>query len=433
MSNTGVLAGGRIVNAVFSFVYIAWTVRALGLETFGVMLLITTFASLVSDLTHLHSWQTLLHYGARYLRRGRPGTFSSVLAFCIRSDMLSASAGAVTGIAGVLLFSSLMGWPPSARPAAMLCMLTILFMNTGWAVGVLQIGRRFKWLMLFQAFSSCVRTAGCGIGYFFHFGLGYFLAVWSSAQITLFLLSVTAAFALVRGDLGAVFPWREIVRPVRQFPGIRSFTLSVSATEILDELFQQGGMLVIGGVLSARDAAVFRVTRQISSAISRLAAMMTPTVYPEFAALRDAGDWRSFRSLLRRLLALIAGVSLAALVLAETIGEPVLSYMLHAHWPGGRTLLVLLLVSSLLDVGLIPVRPVLTLMGRVSLLLRVRTVVICFYFAALWPALRLFGVKGAALCSVIASGVMFVTCLVPVLSWVSGRVRATSDQSGRSR
>lgn len=69
LGNTGILIGSRVVNAVCSFVYVAWAAQALGLQNFGIMLLVTTFAAMVCDVTHLQSWQSLLHYGTSYFEK----------------------------------------------------------------------------------------------------------------------------------------------------------------------------------------------------------------------------------------------------------------------------------------------------------------------------------------------------------------------------
>lgn len=110
-SNTGFLITGRATNAICSFVYIAWAVRALGLKQFGELMLITTFGAAISIATHLQSWQPLLHFGTDPFTNGRRAQFSRVLAFCIRADYLSGSVGWLVGTVGVVLFGTYMGWP----------------------------------------------------------------------------------------------------------------------------------------------------------------------------------------------------------------------------------------------------------------------------------------------------------------------------------
>ncbi len=75
LANTGVLLGGRAVNAVLSLGYMALAARSLGIGAFGVLVLINTFAQFVSDVAKFQAWQTILHFGAAPLAEGRRADF----------------------------------------------------------------------------------------------------------------------------------------------------------------------------------------------------------------------------------------------------------------------------------------------------------------------------------------------------------------------
>lgn len=422
LSNTGVLITGRVVNAVCSFVYVAWTAQTLGLDAFGVMILVTTFASLVSDITHLQSWQALLHYGTAPFSQKKYDQFYNILAFCVRADFLSGAVGMICGLGAIMLVGPVfLGWPASIKPDALLCMLTILFMNTGWSTGMLRLCNRFKLVTFYEFITTCVRTGGCGIGYLLHLGLGYFLFVWCATQLTMFLSCTGAGLYLLRKQTGAFLPLKTLLSPVRNMPGIWKFTLSTSVNQVLESVFQQGGTLVIGAVLGAGEAAVYRVARQISNGLSKPAQMMLPTLYPEFIRFRDKQDWLGMRQVTLKLFGLIAAFSILVFLLTITVGNSLFSYMLHHSWPGQKTILVLLVSSALLDIGLVPLEPLLTVLGQIAMVLRARITVIAVYFPLLYVLLLQWGVDGAALSSVLASFLMVVVCGIPVFSFLCGR------------
>ena len=423
LGNTGILIGSRVVNAVCSFVYVAWAAQTLGLQDFGVMLLVITFASMVCDITHLQSWQSLLHYGTSYFERKQFDRFYDVLTFCIRADFISGLVGVLTGLGGVaLLGGSFMGWSPQVQLDAALCMLTIFFMNTGWSTGMLRLCNRFKLVPVYEFLTTCVRTGGTGIGFMYHLGIGYFLLVWSLTQLTMFVSCSCAGVYLVKKQTGGFPSLSHIVLGRSGIAGIWPYTIKTSVNQVLESFFSQGATLLIGGRLGASEAAVYKVARQISNGLAKPAQLMIPTLYPEFIRLRDAQDWQGIRTVIFKIFGLIIAFSALSLVLTATVGNRLFSYMLHDVWPGQQTILLLLVAGSLLDICLIPLEPFLVMIDRVSILLRWRIIVMCLYFPLLFVFMEFGGIKGASLETLLASLMMFVACALPVLRQLNHKV-----------
>ncbi|MFT8737383.1 MAG: lipopolysaccharide biosynthesis protein [Zymomonas mobilis] len=427
ISNTGILIVGRVLNAICSFVYVAWTSQALGLNIFGVMLLITTFATLISDITRFQSWQTLVHYGSKPFQEKQFDQFDDILAFCVRADFLSAAFGMFVGLSGILILgTSTLGWPTAVKPDALLCMLIILFMNIGWSTGMLRLCNRFKLVTVYEFITTCVRTGGCGIGYLLHMKLGYFLFVWCMTQFTLFVTCSCAGLYLLYQHTGRTLPIRKIFTFVTPIKGMWQFTLSVSFNQILDSVFQQGGTLAIGSSLGAGEAAVYRVARQISNGLSKPAQMIIPTLYPEFIRFRDKGDWQGMRLVTLKIFGLVLAFSLLVFFLTLLVGERLFTYMLHYSWPGEKTILVLLVCSALFDICLVPIEPLLTVMKRISFVLKTRISIIACYFLFLYGLMHIAGINGAALSSVITSFLMLAICAIPVVRWFT---RSKAEES----
>lgn len=426
LGNTGILIGSRVVNAVCSFVYVAWAAQALGLQNFGIMLLVTTFAAMVCDVTHLQSWQSLLHYGTSYFEKKQFDRFNDVLIFCIRADFISGLVGMLAGLAGVaLLGGSFMGWNKHIQFDAALCMLTILCMNTGWSTGMLRLCNRFKLVPVYEFLTTCVRTAGTGIGFFCHLGIGYFLLVWSLTQLTMFVSCSCAGIYLVKKHIGHFPSLSRILGTRTRIPDIWSYTVKTSINQVLESFFSQGATLLIGGRLGASEAAVYKVARQISNGLAKPAQLMIPTLYPEFIRMRDAQDWKGIRSVILKIFGIIIAFSLISLILTATVGNRLFSYMLHDVWPGQQTILLLLVGGSLLDICLIPLEPFLVMVGRISILLRWRVIVMCLYFPLLFVFMGVGGIKGASLETLLASLMMFVVCALPVLRLLNRKVAQT--------
>jgi len=424
-SNTGFLISSRIINAVCSFAYVAWAVHALGLKTFGVLLLITTFVTLVSDMTHLQSWQTLLHYGASAFEARDRRRFMPILGYCIRSDMISATIGLAGGVMVIALAgTSFLGWSDVVKRDAIWMMLTVAFMNTGWSTGVLRLSNRFGLAALFDFGSTCVRTLGYLTGYLCHAPLEFFLFIWFLHQFALFLLTSLGGLVLMRRHMGGEIGLVSALLTPSETSGIWGFTLRVSVNQILDALFRQGGTLIIGAMLGARDVAIYRVTKQICDGLAKPAQMMIPSLYPEFVRFRDSQNWSELRHVTRRLAMVILGFSVLAVLIALFGGKAILHLMLHDRFDHEKLIILLMVCSALLEVCIIPLETLLTVMGRLAAILRYRLAVIALYFGILAGLLALCGVTGAALASVVCSVLIFVICLVLAARWISPRYAA---------
>lgn len=435
MGNTTITVFGRILNAICSFVYIPWTVQTIGLSSFGQMLLVISYCMLVSDITHLHSWQPLLHFGTASYEEKNSRRFYQILAFCMRSDFISGLTGMGVGIFGILLFSHTMGWPDALCHMAELCAVTILFMNRGWPVGVMWLLNKFKVSTTIELMGTLTRTIGSFVGYEMGYGLGFFLGVWCVTQLVLFVLYNGFGTYLVHKNVETSFPLRELFLPTLRIKGIWKLTIGASLNEILVSFYKQISTLLIGAWIGAADAAIFRVASQITNAIAKPATMLIPTIYPEFIRFRDERNWKDFRHTMLRLMGTISALSVVILVVSLCFGSSILDYMLHYHSASGGMLISILAVSALLDVATVPLEPLLTVMGKVYSVMRIKITAIFIYIPVLLFLTNLLGIWGAALASVIASVIVFFWCAVRATT-VFSRVNRSeipqtiSDKSG---
>lgn len=418
-SNTGFLVCSRILNALFSFAYVAWAVHALGIGPFGILLLVTAFVTLVSDMSHLQSWQALLHFGAAPFACGDRPVFRSILALCIRADLLSALTGCLAGIAIVFVTgTAIMGWSDAVRLDGMWMMATVLVMNTGWSVGLIRLCNRFGLAALFDFAATCTRTAGYLVGYLLHLSLGYFLFAWFLHQLVLFVLTTGCGLVLYRRAMGPTLPLFRAVLAERGIAGFWGFTLRVSSNQILDAIFRQGGTLVIGAILGVREVAIYRVTKQICDGLAKPAQMMIPSLYPEFVRFRDNRDWTMLRHVIRRLALIIGGFSCLAVLVAVFGGRTIVSLMLHQTYPGELAIILLMVGSALMEICIVPLETLLTVLGRLASVLRYRMLTIAGYFPVLGGLLMTCGITGAALASLLCSAFILIACLGLVPRWI---------------
>lgn len=411
MSNTALLISSRIINAICSFVYVAWAAQALGLANFGYLLLVTTFVSLICDITHLQSWQCLLHYGTSFFEKKEFSKFHDILAFCIRSDFISGLIGAVVSFSLIYFFGgSLLHWPSDIQFKAILCSLTILCMNTGWSTGVLRLCNKFKYVTCYELITTTVRTIATYIGFVKHCTLDYFLFVWCLTQLTMFFSCTLFGVYLTKKSTGSLPEVRSIFSLKTPQEGMWKYNINTSVNQILEAIFLQGATLAIGSSLGPKDAAVYRVARQIGNGLVKPAQLMIPSLYPEFIKMRDKEDWSGIKFIINKTFIVVLAVSALVLFIVYFFGQDIISYMLHQKTTYGFSVLFILCCNSIINIMMVPLEPYIIMIGKVGNLLKIRIFVIFIYFSLIELFMSKWGIIGSSIEILLSSLILFSFC-----------------------
>ncbi|WP_339076866.1 lipopolysaccharide biosynthesis protein [Acetobacter sp. AC2005] len=413
--NTGYILGGRGFCAVLSLITTAVSARALGLQDYGVLLLINSFVLSCSAGLRFQSWQPLLQYGSSLYRNGDRHPFQMLLRHCMLLDGIGAVAG--MGLALLLCewFGNLLGWGDASSATPFWYMTVILFMNTGGAMGVMRLLDRYELSVLADSGSGLIRLVGSLAGLFWHWSFTSFLVIWYLSTAASFFINYgMGAYLLLRSDSLQNFrifgvPW---VSPIK---GIWRFIFSVSINQALARLSSRLTVMIVGAVLGPQSAAIYNVTWQISDGLARPAQMMTPALYPELVALKDKRDWTSIRQVTHRILQVLGVFSAAVLAIVFVLGPWLLHVLLTVPWSGTRTLLLLMTLTAILDLWDVPLEPLLVSLNRAHQILLGRLFTMCVTLPLLYFLTSGLGMTGAGLATLIGELVIFLTRLVPYM------------------
>ncbi len=415
LRNAGYLVAGTGAGAVMGVATTALAARTLGLEGFGVLLLINAFAGSVSAATRLQSWQPLLQFGSAWFHAGETGEFQTLLRHAMMLDGLGAVAGVAIGLPLAWLAGPWLGWGGHGV-AAVAYVTVVLFMNTGSAMGMMRLSNRFKIAAAADTVGAAVRLAGTLAGMLLHWRLPAFLAVWYLATVTAFIIDALVLRRIVRrtpslaGFRLTGVSWRSRVR------GIWKLTVATSGNQALIGLSSKLGILLVGAALGPGDAALYRVTAQIGEAVSQPVQLLTPALYPEFVRLRDRQEWPGLRRIVWRVLQGLAAFSVLALLVAVVAGPWLLATLLGVHRPHVLALLLLMTAAAVVDLWDVPLEPLLVALGRAKQLLYGRLGVMLLSLPLLYGLSRLAGLEGAAAASLLREAGIFLSRLLPFLA-----------------
>ncbi|NHN89585.1 lipopolysaccharide biosynthesis protein [Acetobacter conturbans] len=430
--NVGVLTLGRILSALCSFVHVAFAVRALGLADFGLLILIHSLAMTGSTLSRLQTWQTLIRFGSDAFFSRNVTQLRNVASFCIRLDALSAVAALVFSLVAVQIYAASTHWSAHERMLADLYACIAPFMYTGWCHGILRMAGRFHLVPITDGFTALAKMIGVLIAYALHLSLGWFLIIWAIA--ILFDYALYTGFALSILKSRCDFSYFRAFRDWRWFEaGMWSFTRDVSANQTLAGVSTHLATLLVGKGLGSAEAAVFRVCRQIASGIVTPAQLISPVLYPELVKMRDRQDWAGLKKVTLRIFAILIAISSVLLLLTGTVGSRIFRYLLDVHVPHTSFYITVMLLAAIFSLLIVPLEPLLIVVGHLRLLVKARILVTLLYFPALYLLTLHFHLTGACIATAGASVSIFLACLVGTLLFARNiRAQKGVDPSGQT-
>jgi O-antigen/teichoic acid export membrane protein len=215
------------------------------------------------------------------------------------------------------------------------------------------------------------------------------------------------------GDLyGWFLAWRELrrrrllngIRPTLRpetLPGAWRFAIHVNLTASVQAAWGPIARLVVGGLLGAAGAALFRVASSLSDSASKPADLLAKAFYPEVVRM-DLSTKKPWKLMLRGT-ALASALALLAILILLLGGEPIVSFLFGRQFLGAYDALVILMVVPFISVFSFPLPPMLYALDRPDGPLKARLFGTILYFLIIAPLCWNFGVNGAAIAFVVGN------------------------------
>lgn len=418
LNNAGILLGGKALNAVIGLAAIALTARTLGVEMFGVLVLIHAYIQTVGEIVKFQSWQALLNFGTGHFLDRRIPEFHRVLRFSLLLDFVSGIAGIAIAIAGILIVGEHLGWQQADRGLAILYALSIFFNVSATPTGALRLTDRFKLLAAESTIESWVKLIGAAIAWVWGAGLAHFLMIWFIAKVASFVfLFGAAAWALKREGMLKSFRWWQTGGWTTGMDGVWRFVWSTNFNSTLGLAFTHVGTLMVGALLGATDAALYRIAKQLADAVAKPAKLIVPALYPELARLALNPDRAALRKLVRQLALAAGGVATLLLVIVALIGGQALALLIGPEFAAAEPVMLWLLAGAVIGIWAVPLEPLLISTGSAGSAFWMRLIVTIAYVPVLYWMTIQQGLQGSGAATVIGATALLLGQVWLVRRW----------------
>lgn len=404
LKNTGYLAVSKVVAAIAGIAVLAFSGRSLGLETFGMLILVASYAQAANGLSKFQTWQLVVRFGGQALAKSDEDTFKRAIGFGLGLDLASGLAGMVAALALLPLLGGWFGIERGYVVAAAAYCLIIPGMAATTPVGVLRALDRFDLLSWQGTAKPILRAVLTGIAFLDGWGFTAFLLIWIGTELAseLFLWFLCAREMKRRNLIAGTRPTLK----QRELDGAWAFAIRVNLTCSLESAWGPIARLIVGGLLGPASAAAYRVAASLADSVKKPTDLLAKAYYPEVVRM-DFATKHPWRLMLRGT-ALAGLVGFIGLLVMASAGRQLVNAIFG---PGFETVYPVLLIMMLVPaIGILtfPLPSMLLALNRPSAPLVARLVGTVAYLALIYPLSTRFGLSGAAWAFVIGNALMAV-------------------------
>lgn len=395
--NAGILLSGNIGASMLGLISLALTARALGAESFGILVLISTYVLVIDRLINFQSWQAIIKYGAEALEQPDHDEFKSLLKFGFILDIGTAFAGTLIAASGASFVGHWQGWNPDTVLMATLYSATILFHISGVPTAILRLFDRYKLFSLIAVIAAAIKLLGITTAYLNDAGLWAFLIIWAFTDILGKILLLIMTWHELKRRSYLPLHQVSIGQITARFPGIWGFVISTNLNTSIRMTSREADVLVIGALLTPTDVGLYKIAKQVASILGTLADPLYQSIYPEFARLRAKKDNQNLIKLSIRSSALAGAIALLIWGLLLLVAEPLLYYIFGSQYVPAQLVMIWYVSALVIAVAGFPLTPIMLALGKPNVALWNYIISTLFYFWILLSLLDKFGIVGAGI------------------------------------
>lgn len=395
--NAGALLSGNMVAWILGLVTFAITARILGQTQFGILVLITTYVTIVDRLLNFQSWQALIKYGADALVRESDDDFKSIVKFCTLLDAATAILGTIVATAAAFWVGQWLAWERETVLMAALYSFVILFNINGTPTGILRLFNRFQLFAVQNIISAAIKFVGIIILLFIGADLWSVLLLWMATTIIgqLLLLGLGWRELRIQGFNG--IHKASIGDISNQHPGVWGFILTTNLNSSIRMTSRELDTMIVGGMVGVEGASLFKIAKQIAAIPAMLSDPLYQAIYPDLSKLWVKGDIKKFKQLIVRSGLIAGGVATIIWLGVILFGSLFIQLTFGAEYVAAQPILVWYMLAMVIAIYGFPLHPAMLSMGRPKTTFWIHLLSTIAYFPLLFVFIKWMDLVGAGI------------------------------------
>lgn len=418
LRHCSVLVAGDVVANGISVISLGLTARALGPATFGMLVLIQTYAAIVDEIVNFQSWKALIKFGAGHVHAEDREPLKGVLKVGVLLDAGSALAAALLAVAGSFVLARWKGLDGDVTGMLVVTSLGLVCNVAGTPIAVLRLFERFRLFSVQKSVAAAVKLVGVVLAVALGGGLWSFVVVWLVAAVTGRLLLILFGWRTLRrsGVTGLLRAraerWKEVTR----------FAIWTNVITTVSLPIKQLDMALVGMLVSLESVGVYKLIKQIALLMTMVSDSVYQVIYPRLAGRIAAEDPHGAAAEARRTGLVLLGFTTSAAVLVALVGPSLITLLFGEAYSRDPLSLDTYMFLRAISCAFVVVHPLFLAMGFVRQELGILVFANLLYLGAAWVLGSAFGLIGI----VLAYGLQFSAVLAPKLVILRGHLRRTA-------
>lgn len=408
---------GKAVTSVTGLVTLALLARHLGPTKFGVLALLRTVVVVTEQYANFNTWQAVIKYGTQATADGRREDVKRVIKLATVIDVTTAIIATLVIVGLAFVIPEVFDWSAELSILCVIYSVTVLTRVAGVADGIFRICDAYRVQAIASTISALSSTFAIVVAVLLDASLaGCVIALAIGEVVGNVFLTWAAFWVAAKHGFGG---WlNSSLRGARRtFPGILHFMVTTNAQLTVRKTMGEADMFIVGGMLGAFASGLLRVIKQLGTLPARVFLPFEQVLFTELARFSAAGDFQSFRRLLRRSVGLATIGSLALWIVAAIAAEPIIRVVAGEAFSGAAPAFRWYLLAMVLGVANAPVLRSMILLGRPGTLFMLDLVTLVFLVGALIAGAWAWGLIGVSI-ALLVHRVLHIVCA----TWLVARL-----------
>ena len=298
--NAGYLLGGDLLASAMRMITIALTARALGVENFGILVLLQTYVAVIDRVVNFQSWQALIKYGAEHRSRGQHEHLDDIFKLGFLIDLSTALIGAIVAASLARWAGSWLQWNEIIVEYAVFYSAVIAFNIEGTCIAVLRLHDRFGLLGGQKVVAASVKLFATVIAFATTDSLVVFVGLAAICQVIGYLVLIGLSFWQLHKLKLKPIRKGSAARAMRENHGFMSYIVTTNLHATFRMIPDQLDFLIVSVVLGNAATGIYKVAKETARILTRLVQPLYQSIYPELTRLSAARQYARLFQVVKR-------------------------------------------------------------------------------------------------------------------------------------
>nr|NIP30669.1 oligosaccharide flippase family protein [Candidatus Dadabacteria bacterium]NIQ15139.1 oligosaccharide flippase family protein [Candidatus Dadabacteria bacterium] len=372
--------------------------RMLGLELYGLLVLIRAFVDILNSLFDFGVWETATKYVGTFLTQGNKDKTKAMIKLSYVVDISSGLFAFFIVYLSANIASEYIIKSPESAPLVSIYALSLLISTSNKTSDALfRVFDRFKTMVLILTFQNFIRLMlviivlymgmgleGVLISFIIASFLGFSMRIWSVTNI----LNQNEIKNWWSVRLGII---KQHFKEIAWFLANTSFNATIRMTA--DNFL---GVLVLGYIAGKEAVAFYKVARSVVKVLTSIADPLYETIYPELVRILSSNQINEYKSIVKyaakNLMKITAPIAAVIIIFSDTI----LSLIFGNEYIPAKNTVRIITLAIIISQPIFWISPSLLAFGRSGLKNLINSSCAVFYILLLLLLVPTYSYNGAA-------------------------------------